>query len=175
MTNKRILMCKEVSLMKKILICYYSRTHSTKEVCENIKETLDESFDVTLRPISSVQEVKDYETVIIAAPVHGMNWHQTAFDFVTSHQESLRRKEVIYIALASLAYQGRTFWQKKVFNSLEKPSKIVNPMETAIFGGLTSDTPKIIGGILGIPKNAKKDQRDWKMIEAWKKNLIKHL
>ncbi|WP_240840012.1 flavodoxin domain-containing protein [Acidaminobacter sp. JC074] len=161
--------------MKRILICYYSRTHSTKEVCENIKETLDESFEVTLRPISSVHDIKDYETVIIAAPVHGMNWHQTAYDFVTTNQAILKKKEVIYIALASLAYQGRNFWQKKVFKSLERPSKIVNPMETAIFGGLVSDTPKIVGGILGIPKNAKRDQRDWNMIEAWKKNLIKHL
>ena len=161
--------------MKKILICYYSETHSTEEVCRSIKETLETSFEVALKPIKDVQNVETFDTVLVAAPIHGMRWHQSANDFILNHVEILKNKEMIYVALASMAYQGRHFWQKKVFNALEKPSKLVKPIETAVFGGITGEMPSFLSFLFGIPKNAKTDQRDWDMIDAWKKNLIKKL
>ncbi len=161
--------------MKKILICYYSETHSTEEVCNNIGETLAHENDVTIKPISEVDDLFNYETIMIAAPIHGMRWHQNAFDFVLTHERILKDKEIIYIALASMAYQGRHFWQKKVFKALEKPSKIVKPIETAVFGGLSVDMPSFFSFVFGIPKTRKADQRDWNMIEEWKKNLKKYI
>lgn len=161
--------------MKRVLICYYTETHSTEEVCQNIHDTLNPKYDVTMKPIHKVDDLFQYETIIIAAPVHGMRWHQTAFDFVLTHERILKEKEVVYVALASMAYQGRHFWQKKVFKSLERPSKIVKPIETAVFGGLIGDMPRFFSFLFGIPKKAKKDQRDWNLIEEWKKNLMKHI
>lgn len=161
--------------MKKILICYYSETNSTEEVCSNIKNTLDESYDVSMMTIKQVNNLSDYDTVLIAAPVHGMRWHQDAFDFITTNEKILKQKEVVYVALASMAYTGRHFWQKKIFKVLDKPSKIVQPIETAVFGGVFGDIPPILAFVFGIPKDVKKDQRDWKMIEEWKKKLIKHI
>lgn len=161
--------------MKKILICYYSETHSTEEVCQSINNTLAPSFDVTMSKIDQVKDVKTYDTILIAAPIHGMRWHQTASDFVINHANILKQKEVIYVALASMAYMGRHFWQKKVFNALEKPSKIVKPIETAVFGGLVGEMPAFLSFLFGIPKNVKADQRDWDMIDAWQRNLIKKL
>lgn len=161
--------------MKKILICYYTETHSTEEVCLNIHDTLKAFYDVAILPIQDVKDLASYETVIIAAPIHGMTWHQTAYDFVADHENILKNKEMVYIALAAMAYQGRHFWQKKVFKALEKPSKIIHPIETAVFGGLSNQMPSFLTFLFGIPKNAKKDQRDWDLIDEWKKNLIKHI
>ena len=161
--------------MKKILICYYSESRSTEEVCYNIGDTFKAVYDVTIQPIKMINNIDAYETIIIAAPVHGMNWHMNAFNFVVEFKAKLIHKEVVYIALASMAYQGREFWQKKVYKSLEKPSKIVSPIETAIFGGLIGDMPTFFNFLFGISSNVKRDQRDWEMIEAWKINLMKKL
>lgn len=161
--------------MKRILISYYTETQSTKEVCSKIKNLLDNTFDVDLMAIDAINSIEGYETIVLAAPIHGMRWHHKAMDFLIKHQTRLNSKELVYIALASMAYQGRPFWQKKVFKSLEKPSKIVPPLETAVFGGLTGEMPAFLSILFGIPKNVQSDQRDWAMIDAWTHNLIKKL
>jgi len=157
--------------MTTVLISYYSETNSTKEVCDYIQTKMD-GYDITMQNIIDVTDLTPFEVVIIAAPVHGMRWHQVAYDFITQHQSELEGKKVIYIALALMAYQGRPFWQKKVFKTLCKPSKIVSPVETAIFGGLSPQgAPAIMNYLLGIPKNGKEDQRDWNVIDEWIINL----
>lgn len=161
--------------MTRILISYYTETNSTKEVCDYIQTQMHD-YDITMQNIIDVTDLAPFEAVIVAAPVHGMRWHQVAYDFITQHQNELIDKKVVYIALASMAYQGRPFWQKKVFKALCKPSKIVFPVETAIFGGLSpKGAPAIMNYLFGIPKNGKEDQRDWKMIDEWIINLKKIL
>jgi len=159
--------------MKTVLISYYTETNSTREVCDYIQTKMDD-YDITIQKITEVTDMAPYEAIIIAAPIHGMRWHQIAYDFITQHQNTLANKKVVYVALASMAYQGRHFWQKKVFKALCKPSKIVVPVETAIFGGLSpNDAPAIFNYIFGINKNRKEDQRDWKLIDEWIVNLRK--
>ena len=160
--------------MTKLLISYYTETNSTLEVCDYIKSKLDD-YDVTTMPLTDSKDLAAYSIVILAAPVHGMRWHQKAYDFLERNQESLKGKKVVYIALASMAYQGRHFWQKKVYNVLNKPSKLVKPNETAIFGGVSGDMPNLLRFVFGISKDAKKDQRDWQMIDEWIANLRKQI
>jgi menaquinone-dependent protoporphyrinogen IX oxidase len=161
--------------MKRILICYYTETFSTKEVCDNIADTLGTENEVTIKELKEVDNLSNFDTIVIAAPIHGMRWHQSANDFVLTHKQVLKDKEIVYIALASMAYQGYHFWQKKIYNALEKPSKIVKPIETAVFGGLSGDMPSFFSLIFGVPKDAKADQRDWNMIKEWNINLLKQI
>lgn len=161
--------------MKSILVCYYTETQSTKEVCKAIVEKLQNNHTVELKPIDEVQHIAAFDTVIIGAPVHGMKWHMKAFKFVEGHAEELKTKQTIYFAMASLAYQGRNFWQKKVFKALEDASQIVQPFETSIFGGISGDVPKVLRFLFGLPKDVKKDQRDWELINQWINKLVRKI
>jgi len=162
--------------MKKILICYYTETNYTKEVAEYIGKTLcDETHEVTIKEIKEADHLEAYDSIIIGAPVHGMRWHQNAMTFLEANKAILSDKQLVYFALGSFAYQGRQFWQKKVYKSLEKPSKIIKPIETAVFGGMIGDMPKFARKIFGVPDKLKQDQRNWTMIQAWTSILEKKL
>lgn len=159
--------------MSFILISYLTKSGSTKEVAEKVGQILaDSGHKVDLQALDRIYDVSKYDGVVIGAPINGMQWLPDALSFVDTHKTELLEKKVAYFTLAMLAYQGRSFWQKKIYKALEKPANIVAPIHTAVFGGVAvGELPAPMRLILGIPKTAESDQRDWKMIEAWAEEL----
>lgn len=163
--------------MDNVLICYYSDTNSTKEVAEFIYDQLiHENCQVTLKALNDVTTIDSYTTVIIGAPIKGFRWEEHAMKFVSSHAVEFKHIKPVYFALGTLVYKARPFFQKRAFKVLEKPSKIAMPIESAVFGGVSSqELPKFFKKLFGLPDDLKSDQRDWKLIKEWTDNLIKQI
>lgn len=163
--------------MENVLICYYSDTDSTKEVAEYIYERMEkEACQVSIKPLDAVSAIQEYTTVIIGAPIKGLRWEEHAVKFIADHIRDFETIKTVYFALGILVYKARPFFQKKAFKALEKPSKMVMPIESAVFGGVNNeDLPNFFRKVFGLPKNLAKDQRDWNLIKEWTDNLIKQM
>ncbi|MCK8060378.1 MULTISPECIES: flavodoxin domain-containing protein [unclassified Fusibacter] len=163
--------------MSKVLIGYVTKTGSTREVAQRINEILtNKGHTVEIRQLDEVKDFKGFDSIIIGAPINGMNWRQDAYEFVNTHKAELSNVKVAYFALGIMAYQGRKLWNKTVNKALVKPSSIVEPIDTAVFGGVSGDVmPAPVRFIFGIPKDSKADQRDWTKIEEWADGLCSKL
>lgn len=163
--------------MRKVLVTFITATGSTEEVAKRIARVMEEEgHSIDVMPLDAVKDISTYETVIVGAPVNGMTWKEEAFKFVKEYEEELNRKKVAYFALGMMAKQGRVMWQNRVHKVLNKPSKVVTPIDIAIFGGVAgSGLPKIMEVIFGIPKDSSPDQRDWTYIEKWAREVSKKI
>lgn len=163
--------------MSRVLIGYATKTGSTKEVAERIcKIMIDKGHKVDIKPLETVKDLSDYESIVIGAPVNGMMWRPDALEFVKSHKQELDQRKVVYFTLAMMAHQGRSMWQKRVQKALNKPSALVTPIDTAIFGGVAGDDiPAPLRVLFGIPKDSASDQRDWNRIDSWANDIAAKL
>lgn len=155
--------------MNKVLVAYASKLGSTKEVAESIAETLrNDDIDAVAKSLDSVANVKEFDGVIVGAPINGMRWRQDAVDFIGIHQEDLREKTVAYFSLSYTVVLGRKMWKKQIEKAFDGVIKQTNPIQTASFGGRVDDElPGVVRFIFGMPKDAPSDQRDWDQISAW--------
>jgi len=159
--------------MKRVLIAYSSKQGSTKEVAETMAQTLEnDTFDVDVKNMDSVANVIDYDCVIVGAPINGMKWVDYAVNFIGIHQMDLQDKQTAYFSLSYTAVLGRKMWRKQISKAFDVVSKQVAPVKTGIFGGkVDGEMPAVLRFVFGVPKGTPSDQRDWKQIEEWTKDL----
>lgn len=161
-------------VLKKVLICYYTATGSTKEAAEEIAVTLrDNGHGVTVIPITEVDSVNQYDAVIVGAPINGMMWRPEAKEFVRKHREELSVKKTAYFAMSYIYRIGRAFWAKRIEKAFDESSKNARPVLTGVFGGVSGNgkLPLLMTFIFGVPKNASNDQRQPEIVRAWAKRL----
>jgi menaquinone-dependent protoporphyrinogen oxidase len=83
-----------------ILVTYATLSGSTTQVAEAIGETLgQEGAQVDVRPIKDVEDISDYEAVVVGGPMI-MGWHREARRFLKKHQGALSQKPVAYFMTA---------------------------------------------------------------------------
>lgn len=157
--------------MKKLLIAYYTKTNTTKEISEYIGQELKATFEVEILPLSEVKNLNDYEIIVIGAPINGMNWVPDAKTFVTEHLEQLKAKKVGLFYVSYLLDNGYGIWQKAIHGSL----KAYAPPLNATIGEFYGRVDKPFGGfprlLFGSKKEASLDRRDYKQIDEYIKRL----
>jgi menaquinone-dependent protoporphyrinogen oxidase len=85
---------------RKILVAYATVSGSTTEVAEAIGETLgQEGTQVDVRPIKDVDDISDYEAVVVGGPMI-MGWHRDAKRFLKKYQGALSQMPVAYFMTA---------------------------------------------------------------------------
>lgn len=163
--------------MKKLLVAYYTETNTTKEIAETIGRTADKNeWECDIKALSDISSVKDYDAVLIGAPVHAMKWVPEANTFVEKHHETLRKIPTAFYAVAYMLNCSRPLFRKLIRKSLDKACGIVTPVKTAMFDGrVESEFPAFARLIFGVKQGTAKDLRDWKAIEAWARNFIEEL
>lgn len=164
----------------KILVTYSSRTGSTKGVSEAIAKTLSDSGESV--DVISMKEVKDltpYKAVIAGSAIQGGKWLPEAMEFVSENKTILNQKPfAVFLVCMTLAMAKGENYRSTISGWLSPVRKLVTPVSEGIFAG-TLNIKKIpsfsdrfkfrLSVMFGVWKEG--DNRDWKAIESWTKNL----
>ncbi len=161
--------------MKKVLIGYYSKTGTTRKVCEEMKEILEQThFEVDFMELSQITELSADDTVVIAAPINGMQWVEPAKSFVMANAKTLKDKKFVAIYVSYIIRTGNGFWKKKIKNGIEKLTMKMEPLVIKDFGGVVDkEFPGFARLIFGITKGTSLDMSNEKEVKSFTEDLIK--
>lgn len=167
-------------MTNKILVTYASRTGTTAEVAEAIRNALKESgAEVDVLPMQEVTDVSPYHAVIAGSAIRAGKWLPEAVQFVRAHQSMLRHKPfAMYTVCITLAMSDTEQYQKAVSAWTAPVRAIVPPLSEGFFAGMIDfkklpfnwETLKLRATVaLGIfPRG---DRRNWNAIRAWAESL----
>lgn len=163
--------------MKKLCIAYVTKTNTTKEIAEEIgKVAREKNWTVKVPPLTAVADLREYDAVLIGAPINGMQWLPEAVEFVEKHQKVLAERPTSYFLVSYLMNSGAKMWKKTIDKSLNKVSDIVAPMKIGKFDGRVEDEFGTIPRLLfGLKKGTPLDLRDWDQIREWASEYVAEL
>lgn len=155
--------------MKKILIAYISKTNTTKEISQYIKnelQTNDTSVDVLT--FNEVENILDYSAVIVGSPINGMSWLPEAHNFVKSNKDALKSIPVAYFFVSYLYKDSRKMWRNIIDKSLKKSSELVKPVVIGKFSGrVEKKFPAFVSFIFGVKKTLPLNLVDFKQVDEF--------
>ena len=163
--------------MKNILLTYYTKTNTTKEICEYIMDQLkDTGCDLSLQPMENVKNLENYDLVILGAPIHGMNWATEAKAFADANLALLKDKKVALFYNAYLLNNSRKMWQKPIHKSLNTYISSLNPIAVGEFNGRVDSPFKGIPKLIfGSRPNEPLDRRNWADIDQFVIAVKEHI
>lgn len=161
-------------MSRKILVTYATRAGSTAEVAELIAQILvAHAADVDVIPAKNVQEIAEYQAVVVGSAVRFGQWLPEAVQFVQRHQAALSRVPVAYFTVHLMNLGSDEAARKARLAYLDPARTLVAPRTEAFFAG--SGDPKrlsffevLIGRVVRSPQD---DLRDWAAIRAWAESL----
>ncbi len=81
--------------MNRVLIAYVSHSGSTQQIARFMgSELSSQGVDVTVRPISDVQDLSPYDSIIAGGLLYRFGWHPEIIRFLQKNQVALREKKV---------------------------------------------------------------------------------
>lgn len=162
--------------MKKILIVYYTKTNTTKEFAERIKDVfIKNGFEVDVQTFNTVKSIDGYTGVVVGAPVNGMSWRTEAYDFIKNNKDKLSEIPVTYYLVSYLLKTGRVSIQGKIKDCIKKAVNEVEPVSVGMFGGrIESEMPAPIRLLFGVKKNAPIDVRDLYEVDGWAEHIVNY-
>lgn len=160
--------------MKNLCIAYVTKTNTTKEIAEEIgKIAREKDWKVKILPLTAVADLREYDAVLIGAPINGMQWLPEANEFVEKHQEVLNERPTSFFLVSYLMNSGAMRWRKLIDKSLNKASNIVAPFSIGKFDGRVEDEFGAIPRFLfGLKKGTPLDLRNWDQIRGWANDYI---
>ena len=169
-----------MTMNKKILVTYTSRTGWTVGVAEAIGKTLAESgARVDVIPMRDVKDLSTYDAVVAGSGINGAAWRPEAMQWMRDHQTELRRKPfAAFLVCMTLAMKNGEQYRGHVASWLDPVRALVRPVSEGLFaGGL--DIRKVpafkdrlgfrMSVLFGVWKEG--DHRDWNAIHAWAGSL----
>jgi menaquinone-dependent protoporphyrinogen oxidase len=151
------------------LITYASKHGSTAGIAERIAETLRQrGQEATVRPVSAVTNLQQYEAFVIGSAVYMVSWMQEATEFVRRNRALLAERPVW---LFSSGPTGDA--------TLPEPKQIaefqaaIRPRDHRVFAGALDRQQLSFSErvIVKAVKAATGDFRDWEDIDAWAENI----
>jgi menaquinone-dependent protoporphyrinogen oxidase len=141
--------------MKKVLIAYVSKTNTTREYAEYIKEQLQsEAVQVDVVEVSQVTNLHSYDVAVIGSPINGMMWLPEAVQFVEANKEDLTKLPTFYFFVSYIYESGRKMWKKAIDSSMNTVSKIVSPVAVGKFSGrVEKKFNRFISFLFGLKKD----------------------
>jgi len=168
----------------KILIAYSSGYGATEEVSEEIKNVIlqKNKWSVDVVPIDDVNDIDDYDALIIGSSVRADKPLANVRDFFARYRHELPMKKVALFAVCLTANNdaGREKVKKEYLPQLTERYPKIKPIAVAAFGGkidfdrLNSVMKTLMKRVLektGLPTNGSIDTRDWPSIKSWAEEL----
>ena len=162
----------------KILVCYATRYGSTAEIANVIgKELAQSGFLVDVASVLEIEDIGQYDALVIGSPLYMGKWLVEARDFVQRFKQPLSRRNV---SVFSVGYTLKDMIKENI-QSAEEALDIVrlsiNPSNTAFFAGMVdpdrmSAPDKAITRMGGVKAG---DFRDWDKIREWARSLGEQL
>ena len=163
--------------MSKLCIAYVTKTNTTKEIAEEIaKVAIKKDWDVKVLPVSAIIDLKEFDAILIGAPINGMQWLPEAVEFVEKNQAALKTISSSYFLVSYLMNSGAKRCGKLIDKSLNKASALVTPFSIGKFDGRVEDEFGAIPRLLfGVKKGTPLDLRNWDQIRDWAKEYVQKL
>lgn len=142
-------------MSERVLIAYYSKTGTTRKVCLILNEYLSEAgFETVIKEFAQVREVASYDKIVIAAPpINGMQWVESARNFIEKYEMELAGKGVVAIFVSYIIKTGSRFWKKKIQRGVKLMLRSIKPEVYADFGGVVDKPfPNFARWMFGIKK-----------------------
>ena len=159
-----------------VLVTYATKYGSTKEAAEVIAESLrDAGFRVEIQPAHLVNQIDQYDLIILGAPLIMFRWHNDSKGFLKRNKRTLQNKKLVIFALGPIT---TPYVEKEWLGARAQLDKELSkfpwlePMEIKIFGG-RFDLSKV--GFLmkkfagNIPPT---DAMDIEAIRDWSSSLV---
>ena len=167
--------------MHKILVAYASGYGSTAEVAREMGESLtQDGITVTVSQLPFVDNLEQYDAVIVGSAIRYDRWMPAAKDFVINNSDTLDKMPVAFF-FNCLTLARRTDKNEEKAQQYAKQllslNENVKPLSIGGFPGVLDYTKmpffiriifKIFGYIMGLPPG---DYRDWKEIRQWTKDI----
>jgi menaquinone-dependent protoporphyrinogen oxidase len=157
-----------------VLVAWATRYGSTEEVAHAIADDLlKQGLAVNAQPISAVDSLERYDSVVLGFALYMARMHKDARRFLQFHRDQLLLRPVGLFVL------GPVHADAKEFVEAEKQMK----KELAKFPWLAPVAQQVIGGrfdpqrlgfarfLPALRKMAPTDARDWNAIHAWAATL----
>ncbi len=160
--------------MKKILIAYYTKTNTSRDIAQHIASVLGKRTDNTTQ-VASIESdlvLEDYDMIILGAPIHGMKWAKEAQDYVKQHKRVLEEKPLALFQCSYLDGVTRPFFQKLLQKALRNYQKDLTVMDIGYFKGRVQDAfPPLARLLFGLEKDIPLDRYNPSEVESWAMNL----
>lgn len=149
-----------------VLVTYASKRGGTAAIAAKIAQTLRaDGIDADWSPVSQVDDLASYDTVILGGALYTGGWIRPASKFVRAHTDELRERDVWMFSSGPLDDSASR-------NELPPPPRVRALMERAqarghqMFGGRLAPDAK------GFPASAMAkthagDWRDWDRVQGW--------
>jgi menaquinone-dependent protoporphyrinogen oxidase len=152
-----------------LLVAYGTKHGSTREVAEELARKLAEGGrEVELRRAGDVEDLKQYDTVVLGGSLYFGRWHADAARFLAKHQGALAELRVAVFALGPTTAEPQDLAESRaqLDKTLRKAPEVV-PSSVAVFGGVIDPT-KLRFPLSRMPAS---DARDWDTIDAWAEEI----
>ena len=172
-----------------LLVTYDTIHGSTAEVAEYIGDSLcDQGFRVDLRLLANVEDISEYDAIIVGSAIYQFTWLKDAKNFLKRNQATLAQLPTAYFIVgASMSVdtpENREAVKKAFVDPVLEKFPEITPLSIGLFGGAVDFDAnyynlfewvvlKILGFILGYTEGA--DWRNWDTIDAWSKELADEL
>ena len=164
--------------MKKVLVTYSSKAGSTSEVAAAIAEVLNKNgASVTVAPIKKVDDISNYQAVVVGSLIRMGLWVGEAKKFVETNKAVLEKIPTAYFTTCATLKEDNEKTRAEVAGYVEPVHQILTPVESALFGG-KMDTSKLnffdrkITEMMAKGENPNGDYRNWDEINAWAEKLV---
>ena len=157
-----------------VLIAYSTKAGSTAEVAAKIGEVISQrGFGVDVLPLSAVNDLSAYDTVILGSAVRVGNVLPEMTKFVEKHQDALKQKvfSSFFVCMTLIETTPETLQTVSAY--LEPIRILVKPVSEGMFAGVLSlkklgMVDRMLAKMVKIPEG---DYRQWALIEEWAKNV----
>jgi menaquinone-dependent protoporphyrinogen oxidase len=169
-----------MNMKDKVLVAYASKYGSTTEIAEKIGDVLRRSgVDVTVLPTGQVEDMEQYQAVVLGSGVYAGHWLKEASAFLETNESALWERPVWLFSSGPTSdgdpVEHMHGWRFP--ENLQPIADRIKPRDIAFFGGKI-DTDKLHLGdklIVRAVKAQAGDFRDWHAIEAWANKIIEQL
>lgn len=161
-----------------VLVAYSSKRGSTAEIAETVAATLRrEGLGVCLKPVEDVDNLDQFDAVVLGSAVYMKRWRGDAKHFLKKHRKALRQMPFWVFSSGPVGDPAKDNpdWME--------PPKLAEKVEEmggrahVVFGGCVPAEPK---GFMeramaeGVPKQYR-DRRDWVQIREWAHEIATQL
>jgi len=170
-----------------VLVTYSSGYGTTKEVSEKIGKLFSEKGEtVTVQAVDAVQDLKDYDAVIVGSSIRADRPMANIRDFFARHNHTLGKKQlaIFAVCLAANCEEGRKKVKDEYIAQITEKFPHLKPISTEAFGGkidfeqLNPVMQQLVKSVLkktGIETEGSIDTRDWNYIDSWALELLDKL
>jgi menaquinone-dependent protoporphyrinogen oxidase len=163
----------------KTLVAYASQGGATQGIAETVGQVLTaRGAAVTLLPVTQVNDLSPYQSVVIGSAVHSGKWLPEARAFVERHQNTLRRMPTAVFQVCLMLATSNEQYKRMVPGWLSPLRAQIRPCADASFAGALwpERYPKFTDRLglrifLSVIHLKAGDYRDWNAVRSWAEQI----